>query len=74
MYITDKVKDEFIQWLKDTGRLEYKSSDVFVNNDGEMKIEKRMAWSMDITPKKWKEFCDITGIDYGGEINLLAIY
>jgi len=33
-----------------------------------------MALSINITPNDWKEFCDITGRDYGGEINLLAIY
>ena len=72
--ITEQDQNEFIQWLKDTRKPEYKLRDVFVNNNGEIKIEKKMALSINITPNDWKESCDVTGRDYRGEINLLAIY
>jgi len=72
--ITDKDQEEFIQWLKDTIIPECKLIDVFVNNNGEIKIEKKIALSFHTTPNDWKEFCDVTGRDYRGEINLLAIY
>lgn len=71
---TDKDSEDFKQWLKDTGRLRYELTDVFINNDGEIKTEKKMAWVMKTSPEDLKEFCKVTDREYEGEINLLAIY
>ena len=72
--ITEKDSEDYKQWLKDTGRLKYELTDVFVNNDGEITTEKRMAWTMKTSPEDWKEFCETTNREYEGEVNLLAIY
>jgi hypothetical protein len=71
---TEKDKEEFIQWLKDNGKMNYELTDVYVNNDGEIKLEKKMAWVAKTCSEDWRKFCKITGREYNGEINLLAIY
>ena len=65
--------DEFTQWQKDTGRIKYEPTDIYVNENGKIKVEKKMAWVMDTSPKDWREFCKETGRDYEG-VRLLAIY
>lgn len=72
--ITDQIKDEYIQWLKDTGRSKYELTDVFINDNGNVKIEKRMAWVAKTSPEDWKEFCKATSREYIGEMKLLSIY
>lgn len=72
--LTEKDKNDYLQWLKDTRKAKYGLTDVFVNINGEIKVEKRMAWTMNTSPEDWKEFCNTTGRGYMGEINLLAIY
>lgn len=73
-YITEQDKEDFIQWQKDTGRMKYELTDVFINDNGEIKIEKKMAWVSKTSPANWKEFCEATGREYKGFVNVLAIY
>ena len=70
----EKVQNEYFQWLKDTGKAKYELTDVFVNNNGETKKEKKMAWIVNNSPEYWREFCEVTGREYEGEVSLLAIY
>ncbi len=71
---TEKDKNDFLQWQKYTGRAKYELNDIFVNNIGEIKIEKMMSWTIKTSPEDWKEFCKDTNREYEGKINLLAIY
>jgi hypothetical protein len=71
--ITEQVREEYIQWLKDTGKMTYQLTDVFVNDIDVIKTEKKMAWSAKTSHKDWKEFCDIKGIKYDDEIILFTI-
>ena len=64
---------EYRQWLQDTGRSTYGLTDIYVNDNGNIKIEKRMAWSCHVTPNDWKEFCNATNRIYDGDITLMAI-
>lgn len=68
------IREEFLQWQKDTGRSEYILTDIFVNDNNEMKTEKKMAWVVKTSPEDWIEFCKDTGRECKGTINLLAIY
>jgi len=70
----ENLINEYIQWLKDTGRMKHELADVIVNDDANIKTEKKMAWIAHNTPNDWKEFCKATGRGYAGEIQLLAIY
>jgi len=70
----NKLMNEYLQWSKDTGRFKYKLTDVIVNDNGVIKIEKLMAWVMKTSPDDWREFCRDRGIEYEGEMKLLAMY
>lgn len=72
--LTEQEKEEYIQWQKDTGRMKYELVNIFVNDNDEIKTEKKMAWVIKNTPEDWKEFCEETGKEYKGFVNLLAIY
>jgi hypothetical protein len=72
--LAEQEKEGYIQWLKDTGRMKYELTDIFINDNGEIKTEKKMAWVMKNTPGDWKKFCEETGKEYEGSVNLLAIY
>lgn len=72
--LDDKIVNEFLQWQKDTGRMNCELTDVIVNDGGNIKIEKKMAWVCHITPNDWKEFCHATNREYEGIIQVLAIY
>lgn len=61
---TEKDREDYVQWAKDTGRTKEGLTDVYVNDNGEMKIEKRMAWTIQCSPDDWKEFCKATGREY----------
>ena len=52
----EQLRIEYVQWLKDTGRMKYKLTGVWVNDNGVMKVEKKMAWVTHTTPNDWKEF------------------
>lgn len=69
MGITEQNQEEFIQWMKDTGKAKYELTDVYL--DG--KKIKKMAWIIQTTPETWKEFCEVTGREYEGEVKLFAI-
>lgn len=69
----DLIYDEFIQWSKDTGRMKYQMTDIVVNDNGNFKIEKKMAWVMKTSSEDWKEFCKFTNRDYE-EVKLLTKY
>jgi hypothetical protein len=73
LIITEQDKDEYIQWLKDTGRMKYKLTDIFVNDNGVIKTEKKMAWVAKVSTEDWKEFCNATSREYIGEVDLLAL-
>lgn len=60
----DQIKEKYFQWLKDTGRMEYKLTDIFINDNGIIKTEKKMAWIAHTTPSDWEEFCNITDNKY----------
>lgn len=68
------IKNEYLQWLRSKGKSEQGLTNVFVNNNGNVTTEKRMAEIVHNTPEDWKEFCKETGREYEGEICLLAIY
>jgi len=70
----DKLMEEYLQWSKDTGRFKYKLTDVIVNDNSVIKTEKLMAWVMKTSPEDWREFCRDVGIEYEGEMKLLAMY
>ena len=69
---TEEDQEEFIQWMKDAGRAKYELTDIHLNEDGEIKTIKKMAWVIKTTPEDWKEFCEVTGRRYEGEMKLLA--
>lgn len=75
VYLTKEelVQKEFIQWLKDKGKPITGLTDVFVNENGNIKTEKRMATTIHISPDDYKDFCKETGKDYEA-IKLIAIY
>jgi len=66
--------DEFLQWKKDNGKFEYKLTDIYVNDNGEIKTEKKIAMIIKRTPNDWKEFCRVTGKKCISEATLLVIY
>jgi hypothetical protein len=57
--IGDQIKEEYFQWLKNTGRMKYELTDVFINNNGVINTEKKMAWVAHTTPDDWEEFCEL---------------
>lgn len=69
---TDKDQSEYFQWLKDTGKGKYELTDIFINDNGEIKTEKRMACIIKTTPEDWKQFCKITGRDYNDGWQMLV--
>jgi len=72
--ITSEVRDEYIQWLKDNRIPKQELRDVYINDNGEFKTEKKMVWEFKTSQDDWEEFCKETGKDYEGAVNLLAIY
>ncbi len=74
MNVTQKDMDEFLQWQKDSGKAKYGLTDIYVNDNGKMSIEKRMAWIIKISPEDWKEFCNATNRECTGKIEFLAMY
>ena len=72
--LTEQDKNEYLQWLKNTGRSVYKLTDVYVMENEKVGIEKKMAWISKISPSDWYEFCKKTGRECEGFVNLLAIY
>lgn len=67
------LEKNFRQWMIGKGKAKQELTDVFINNNGNIHTEKRMAWIIDVTPNDYKEFCDESNIDYE-EMILLAMY
>lgn len=68
-----EIQEEFLQWQKDNGKARYGLTDIYVNDNGKIKKEKKMAWTIKTSLEDWKDFCKATGKDYE-EIKLLSIY
>lgn len=64
----EKDLNEFIQWKKDTELVKHELIDIFVNDNGQIKTEKKMAQIVKTTPEDWKEFCKVTGREYDGKM------
>ena len=58
--MNDAEQEKYIQWLKDTDRMKYELTDVFINDNGQIKTEKKMAWVARTTPNDWEEYCKVT--------------
>jgi hypothetical protein len=58
------MNNEFLQWLKDKGKMKNELTDVFVNDNGTIKAEKRMGEIYNISPDVYKEFCEATNREY----------
>jgi len=69
----EKDLDDYIEWQKNSGKLRYELTDVIINNNNEIKTEKKIAWVIDTSREDWKEFCKVTNRDYIGEICLLVL-
>ena len=67
-----KDREDYFEWAKNKGKLKYQLADVFVNKDGVLQIEKKMAWCGTTSPEDYKAFCLETGREYEGEYKLLA--
>jgi hypothetical protein len=59
-----KDREDYFQWLKDTGKMKYELTDVFINKDGVLHNEKRMAWCGKTSPEDYREFCKETGREF----------
>jgi hypothetical protein len=70
----NKLTEEYIQWLNDTGRMSYELTNIVVNYNENYRFEKKMAWVSHNTPNDYKAFCEATGREYDGTMQLLAIY
>lgn len=68
------IQEEFLQWQKDNGNAKYGFTDIYVNDNGKIKKQKTLAWTVNTTPEDWKQFCEETGREYEGEMKLFAIY
>jgi hypothetical protein len=62
---------EYLQWLKDKGKVKYELTDVYVKTDNGIHIEKRMAEIVTATDKDRKEFCKETGKEYEEKLVLI---
>lgn len=67
------LEEKFRQWMIAKGKAKHELTDIFINDNGNITKEKKMAWVMNITADDYKEFCDENGVDYE-EVKLLAIY
>lgn len=39
--LPEELQEEYIQWLKDNGKAEYKLTDVYYNDNGTIRCKKR---------------------------------
>jgi hypothetical protein len=70
--VNQKDSEDYFQWLKDKGKMKYELTDIFINKDGVLYKEERMAWCGKTSPEDYKEFCLETGREYEGEYKLLV--
>ena len=57
----EQLHNEFAEWLKNKGKSSYGLQDIYINDNGKMKIEKRMATIIQIDFNDWFDFCKETG-------------
>ena len=60
----EKDADDFLQWMIEKGKAKRELTDIFINDNGEIKIEKKMAWVVKNTAEDWEDFCNDTGREY----------
>ena len=60
----EKDANDFTQWMIEQGKTKRELADVFINDNGEIKIEKKMAWVIESTAEDWEDFCNDTGREY----------
>ena len=60
----EKDIDDFMKWMIEKGKAKRELTDVFTNDNGEIKIEKKMAWVIEITAEDWKDFYNDTRREY----------
>jgi len=57
-------REDYVQWLKDKGKMKYELTDVYINKDGVIHMEKKMAWVIKPEIEDYKEFCLETGREF----------
>jgi len=72
--ITEKDKDDFMDWCRNSGKMVEELRDILINDDGTIKTEKRMVCVLTTHPDDWEKFCRDTGRKYDGRIKLWAFY
>lgn len=61
------LEESFAQWMISKGKAKQELVDIFVNENGNFKIEKRMAEVIKTTPNDWEEFYKENGMEYKGQ-------
>jgi hypothetical protein len=59
-----KDREDYFEWLKDKGRMKRGLTEIFINKDGVLHTEMKMAWMCKTSPEDYKEFCKETGREY----------
>jgi len=62
--LPEEIEREYIQWLKDNGKAEYKLDNVYYKDNKTIKCKKEMIWKFNSTPEDFEEFCKIKNISY----------
>ncbi len=62
--LPEELQEEYIQWLKDNGKAEYKLTDVYYNDNGTIRCKKEMAWKFNSSPDDFWKFCKAKNISY----------
>jgi len=70
----DKLMEEYLQWSKDTEKFKHELTDIIIDDNGKIKTEKKMTSVVKTSPEDWREFCKDRGLEYEGEMKLLAMY
>lgn len=58
------LRNKYFQWAKDNGNARYELTDVFINDNGEFKKEKKMAWVLETNSVNWRKFCEETDSEW----------
>lgn len=58
--LNNKDVEDYKQWMISKGKARNELTNVYVIDNDEVKIEKKMACVVDVTEKNWKEFCNDT--------------
>lgn len=65
--------EEYLEWAKANGKCNYELADVYIKDNGELKIEQKMCWVMKTSPDDYKQFCKETGREFE-EVKVLVYY